>query len=198
MRPAWRLLAVPILIALPAIAVADTESAGGIYRLDWYTVDGGGLIRSASTGGSPYHLGGTAGQPDAYLMSGGTYRLSGGFWSGAEKLGTVSAPSPEPAARPTVFRAVPPWPNPARGSAALAIELPDDRDVSIRVFDVDGHLVRDLASGRFAAGSHPFRWDGRGDDGRPAPPGLFFIRVEAGRDRGVSKLVLLSSAGGDR
>jgi hypothetical protein len=50
-------------------------------RLQWWTVDGGGA--TFSTGGG-YSLGGTAGQPDAGLLTGGEYRLGGGFWGGGE------------------------------------------------------------------------------------------------------------------
>jgi hypothetical protein len=47
------------------------------YDLSWWTVDGGG---GQSSGGS-YILRGTIAQPDAGL-SGGNYRLEGGFWGG--------------------------------------------------------------------------------------------------------------------
>jgi hypothetical protein len=46
--------------------------------VEWYTVDGGGVAQS--TGGD-FELSGTIGQPDAGLMSGGSYTLSGGFWA---------------------------------------------------------------------------------------------------------------------
>ncbi|MGC9356937.1 MAG: hypothetical protein ACP5GX_03680, partial [Anaerolineae bacterium] len=42
----------------------------------WSTVDDGGRF---SAGGN-YWLGGAAGQPDAGLMSGGDFEMSGGFW----------------------------------------------------------------------------------------------------------------------
>ncbi len=48
------------------------------YEITWYTVDGGGAMNL--TGGT-YTLSGTAGQPDAGMQSGGSYALSGGFWS---------------------------------------------------------------------------------------------------------------------
>jgi hypothetical protein len=48
------------------------------YDLSWWTVDGGG---GAAVGG-PYTLTGTAGQPDAGVLSGGPYTLGGGFWGG--------------------------------------------------------------------------------------------------------------------
>ena len=68
-----------ILILLVGVSSSQAQSGGG-YDLTWSTIDGGGV--TFSTGGS-YSLGGTIGQPDAGLMSGGAYTLAGGFWGGA-------------------------------------------------------------------------------------------------------------------
>ncbi len=62
-----------VLTLLPLAAVS-----GGVFELTWYTVDGGGA--TFSTGGD-FELGGTIGQPDAGAMSGGDFRLEGGFWA---------------------------------------------------------------------------------------------------------------------
>jgi formylglycine-generating enzyme required for sulfatase activity len=49
------------------------------YRMDWYTIDGGG----GQSAGGQYVLTGTIGQPDAgYLEAGSSYELLGGFWPG--------------------------------------------------------------------------------------------------------------------
>ena len=56
------------------------SAAYGQYDLSWYTIDGGGA--TFSTGGT-FSLGGTIGQPDAGVMSGGSFTLTGGFWAGA-------------------------------------------------------------------------------------------------------------------
>lgn len=47
------------------------------YDLSWRTVDGGGATFSEGGG---YLLGGTTGQPDAGMLSSGSYTLHGGFW----------------------------------------------------------------------------------------------------------------------
>jgi hypothetical protein len=54
---------------------------GASHTLTWWTVDGGGWTFSRGDG---YTLGGTIGQPDAGLLRGGGYTLSGGFWGGGE------------------------------------------------------------------------------------------------------------------
>ncbi len=49
------------------------------FELTWHTIDGGGVT---STGGD-FKVSGTIGQPDAGLMVGGGFELSGGFWHAA-------------------------------------------------------------------------------------------------------------------
>jgi len=72
-----RLLLLAALLSLLA-SVARAQSGGG-YDLTWSTVDGGGATWSEGGG---YSLGGTVGQPDAGVLSGGGYTLAGGFWAG--------------------------------------------------------------------------------------------------------------------
>ena len=67
-------LALLLAAVLPILA-----QVGGGYDLSWSTIDGGGY--TFSLGGS-YSLGGTAGQPDAGALTGGSYTLGGGFWGG--------------------------------------------------------------------------------------------------------------------
>lgn len=76
----WLFACLLLLAAVPVLA-----QSGAGYDLTWSTVDGGGGTFSF---GGAYALGGTAGQPDAGLMTGGTYTLAGGFWGG----GAVAAP----------------------------------------------------------------------------------------------------------
>lgn len=71
-------LALAVVLLLGASGLALAQGPG--YALDWWTVDGGGHSFSQ---GSGYTLGGTVGQPDAYILSGGDYTLTGGFWGGA-------------------------------------------------------------------------------------------------------------------
>jgi hypothetical protein len=51
--------------------------------IPWYTIDGGG---GTSTGGT-FTLSGTIGQPDAGVLTGGSFVLRGGFWNGVNAPG---------------------------------------------------------------------------------------------------------------
>jgi hypothetical protein len=65
--------AVLSLSTLTSLALASD------FDLTWHTIDGGGAY---SAGGS-FELEGTIGQPDAGALAGGSFTLTGGFWTGA-------------------------------------------------------------------------------------------------------------------
>ncbi len=71
-----RVFLVAILIATVGIVTVFATGAG--YSMPWWTIDSGG----GTSSGSNYTLSGTIGQPDVATMSGGSYAVSGGFWSG--------------------------------------------------------------------------------------------------------------------
>jgi hypothetical protein len=73
----WVVLLVGASVLLMSMGLVGLAQGG--YELSWWTVDGGGT--AFSTGGG-YTLGGTAGQPDAGLLTGDGYALGGGFWRG--------------------------------------------------------------------------------------------------------------------
>lgn len=75
-----RALALALLLTF-ALAAATSAQTGGSYDLTWNTFDSGGVMQ---TTGGEYTLAATSGQPDAGSQSGGSYALSGGFWTGSE------------------------------------------------------------------------------------------------------------------
>jgi hypothetical protein len=85
-----------------------------------------------------------------------------------------------------------PRPNPAHGVSGLELALPATRRVTARVYDLAGRTVRVLEAGRtLEAGRHRVEWDGRDDAGSAVGPGIYFVRVEAGREAQVRRLVRL-------
>jgi hypothetical protein len=79
-----------------------------------------------------------------------------------------------PGLPPTVFLAAP-SPNPARDATTLGFELPREAEVSLKVYDVNGRLVRDLLGVHFAAGAHRFGWDLRDRAGALVRSGLYLV-----------------------
>jgi len=72
------LLFVVLCLMVASVILAAPDSPTGGLSIPWWTVDGGG----GTSKGGQFALSGTAGQPDAAAMSGGSYTLSTGFWNG--------------------------------------------------------------------------------------------------------------------
>ena len=65
-------------------------------------------------------------------------------------------------------------------------------DLSLKVFDINGRMVRSLVSGSTQPGFHMMKWDGRGDSGDKLPAGVYFLKmVVAGEHKRIAKLVLV-------
>lgn len=82
-------------------------------------------------------------------------------------------------------------PNPALGSASVRFRLSSEASVELAVFDVLGRKVRTIGRGHFLAGEHAVTWDGRDREGKPAPSGVYFVRLDRGHDSVVTRLVQL-------
>jgi hypothetical protein len=81
--------------------------------------------------------------------------------------------------------------NPAPGQAAFDLALPAAAEVQVRVYDVRGARIADLARGALAPGVHRLSWDGRDRTGHPAPAGVYFVRALAGGREVMARLALM-------
>jgi len=95
---------------------------------------------------------------------------------------------------PTVVKAqatVAAWPNPFNPRTALKFRVPVSGPVSLRIYDLQGHLVRILAAGQMDAGQYTRVWDGSTENGRRAASGAYFARLMASGQQVVTKLSLV-------
>ena len=85
-----------------------------------------------------------------------------------------------------------PRPNPFNPSTAFTVHLSSPATVRLGIYDVQGRLIRLLVDGkRYSAGSTRVLWDGLSRTGDSAGSGVYFVRLEAGSQRIVRKVVLL-------
>ena len=72
----------------------------------------------------------------------------------------------------------------------IEFAMPRSGLVRLDVFDLTGHLVRNLADGLAGAGLNAVPWDGRGEHGRGLPPGTYFLRLRSAERVANKKVVL--------
>ena len=99
-------------------------------------------------------------------------------------------------ALPKKTRLVQNYPNPFNPETWIPFELAEAADVTIRIYDAKGQLVRTLALGRQNAGFYltPERaadWDGRNDSGERIASGVYFYTFTAGTFTATRKLTVL-------
>lgn len=81
-------------------------------------------------------------------------------------------------------------PNPFNPTTIIEYELPEARQVELRVYDLQGRVVRVLVDERRSAGVHRITWDGT-DERDQRASGVYFYRMEAGGKIEVKKMVLV-------
>ncbi len=102
---------------------------------------------------------------------------------GAYEFVSLAAPVADaPGASRFQLRAAP---TPASGPVAIAFDLPRAGQVEVQIYDATGRAIERLHRGPLAAGQHELTWLGAGH----APRGVYFVRLTAGGDEAVEKIV---------
>ncbi len=89
---------------------------------------------------------------------------------------TVLAVPDDPAADPAPPALVA-RPNPFNPAVTLSFELARGGPVTITIYDVAGRRVAEVFRGELGAARHQVTWNGRGQDGRAAPSGVYLARL---------------------
>ena len=88
------------------------------------------------------------------------------------------------------------FPNPLNPETWIPYQLAETAHVQIRIYDVAGHLVRELDLGTKFADSYLSReqaayWDGRNDMGESVSSGVYFYTLEAGDYRRTRRMIVV-------
>jgi len=82
-------------------------------------------------------------------------------------------------------------PNPFNPKTEISFSLRKAGPVSLKIYDVRGQLVRTLLQGEQPAGAQRVIWDGTAADGQPVASGVYFYRLNAGKESQTKKMVLI-------
>ena len=88
------------------------------------------------------------------------------------------------------------FPNPFNPETWIPYQLVESVDVSISIYDVQGHRIRRIELGARSAGSYLTKetaayWDGRNDDGELTSSGMYFYQLRSEDYTAVRRLVIL-------
>lgn len=83
------------------------------------------------------------------------------------------------------------YPNPFNPSTRIAYSLPAASHVTLKIYRVDGQLIRTLQNGLQKEGSHEIIWDGRNESGVKVSSGIYFYELQADNFNQTKKMILL-------
>ena len=88
------------------------------------------------------------------------------------------------------------FPNPFNPETWLPYHLASDAEVTFRIYNIRGQLMRELDLGAQAAGSYQDKetalyWDGRDQFGETVSSGIYFYRLNAGDFQATKRMVIV-------
>jgi hypothetical protein len=81
------------------------------------------------------------------------------------------------------------YPNPFRQSSTIVLDTKDSIPITVKVYNLRGEQVRSIYEGKAKGSEQVLSWDGRAQDGRDLPPGLYLIRLTSPMGSQVQKTI---------
>jgi hypothetical protein len=184
-------------IAVPVELSSFTAvSENGVVRLEWATMserDNFGFhVHRSEIEAGPYARvtdqlipgAGTSSEPHHYSYVDEAVQAGLTYWY---KLGDVDVAGVVTMHGPVSVTVLPAGyalcqntPNPFTSGTTIGLSVKEPGQVSLRIYNVAGELVRTLHDGALDAGVHELVWDGRAADGTALPPGSYTCTMRAG------------------
>jgi hypothetical protein len=83
------------------------------------------------------------------------------------------------------------FPNPFNPLTQIKLELSEEQDLTIEIFNLLGEKVKSLFSGYIPAGTNSFYWDATDNAGTILPSGAYFILAHSDQNQKVFKVTFL-------
>jgi hypothetical protein len=87
---------------------------------------------------------------------------------------------------PTVYSLEQNYPNPFNPETKIQFSLPEDSNVKLEIFNLQGQIVATLVDGSFPAGFHTARFDATS-----FPSGVYFYKIVAGNFTDIKRMLLI-------
>ena len=83
------------------------------------------------------------------------------------------------------------FPNPSNGVTRIAFTLPNAKNINLNIFNATGQLVYSLDNQEMSAGNQSILWNGLSNTGADILSGYYYVKVFAGNQASVQKLVII-------
>ncbi len=89
------------------------------------------------------------------------------------------------------FRLFQNTPNPFRQTTSIKYQIANKSNVSLKVYDISGRLVKTLVNKELAKGHYTIKWTGENTFGNKVARGIYFYRLKTNKFTASKKLILM-------
>lgn len=104
---------------------------------------------------------------------------------------SVTSVSDDKIEKPNSFKLNQNFPNPFNPSTKIRYSINAAENISIKVYDISGQLVKEFAKEYSQPGEYEVVWDGKNNFGNKVASGVYFYQLQIGKFLETKKMVLL-------
>ncbi|MEA3501066.1 MAG: FlgD immunoglobulin-like domain containing protein, partial [Candidatus Marinimicrobia bacterium] len=119
------------------------------------------------------------------------YKLEDVDYSGNTKFHGPISPTPLESTTPKAFRLYPNYPNPFNPVTTIQYDLPEDGYVQLVIYNIRGEVATTLVKNNQTAGSYQLHWNGKNENGKLLPSGIYLLKIVTGNYTKTNKMVLM-------
>jgi hypothetical protein len=82
-------------------------------------------------------------------------------------------------------------PNPSMGRTQIFYEIPIRGHTTLRIYDLQGRVLRTLVDADLSPGQHHLVWDGRNSEGQRLSAGIYFAKLMSGTAENVQRVIFV-------
>ncbi len=83
------------------------------------------------------------------------------------------------------------YPNPSTDQVRISYVLPEPQRVNIRIFDLNGKMIKQLTDAEQQPGNHFVTWDGTTDQGKTVEKGMYFYMLTTSTQTETGKITFM-------
>lgn len=92
---------------------------------------------------------------------------------------------------PVAFELNQNFPNPFNPTTTISFSVPDNGNMTLKVYDILGRHVRTLVDGAYSAGNYNIVWDATDMNGDMVSVGVYFYTIQSGNHRVTKRMLFL-------
>ena len=83
------------------------------------------------------------------------------------------------------------YPNPFNPTTTITFTIPETSNLTLKIYNINGQLVRTLVNGTYEPGTHNLIWDTVSDNGSRVSSGIYFYQLVSKDFKEMKKMLLL-------